>query len=149
MVRSRTRHAHSATLATPHTTPTLVGQGFDRRIDGYFLMQHRRRGFGTARSRYYICKRVRSLITHASTRYRATTAQSHAKWMRYRRRHKDTYPVPVVVFQNLQTPKPPWILLQGSSASRAEALGRPLTTSPNRSHAYVLLLLLDAGVTLG
>ena len=41
------------------------------------------------------CKRVRSLITHASTRYRATTAQSHAKWMRYRRRHKDTYPVPV------------------------------------------------------
>ena len=51
MVRSRTRHAHSATLATPHHTPTLVGQGFDRRIDGYFLMQHRRRGFGTARRR--------------------------------------------------------------------------------------------------
>ena len=57
--------------------------------------------------------------------------------------------VVVVVFPNLQTPKPPWILLQGSSASRAEALGRPLTTSPNRSHAYVLILLLDAGVTLG
>ena len=52
--RARGRHIHSATLATPHTTPTLVGQGFDRRIDGYFLMQHRRRGFGTARSRYYI-----------------------------------------------------------------------------------------------